>query len=225
MRILLIEDYERLASFIRKGLKASEFDIDAVGDAAAALEALRDTPYDAAILDLGLPDMDGIDLLGRIRGQDKTLPILILTSRVQVADRVAGLNAGADDYLTKPFAMEELVARLHALLRRPSTALGQVLTCGDVSLDVAERTVQVNGTALNLSRREASVLEHLLRRAGRVVPKTLLEQSLYGAGEELSSNSVEVLVHRVRKKLSDGGARAAIHTVRGVGYMILADES
>lgn len=220
MRILLIEDHIRLASFIQKGLKAAQFDIDAVTNGGEALAALATTRYDAVILDLGLPDMDGLNLLKAVRAKSNAVPVLILTSRIQVEDRVTGLNAGADDYLTKPFAMEELVARLHALLRRPSTALGQVLTSGDIELDVAAREVRVSGHTLALSPREISVLEQLMRRSGKVTPKGLMEQSRYGTGDDLSSNSVEVMIHRVRKKLSAAGASTAIHTIRGIGYMI-----
>ena len=225
MRILLIEDHARLASFIRKGLKAAQFDVDVAANGATALEDLECVHYDAAILDLGLPDMDGLDILNVLRAKNNAIPVLILTSRVQLTDKVSGLNAGADDYLTKPFAMAELIARLHALLRRPPTTLGQLLTTGNIELDMQAREARLAGCdhPLPLSRREISVLEQLMRRSGKVTPKDLMEQSLYGAGEDLSSNSVEVLVHRLRKKLTDAGAKATIHTVHGIGYMIMSD--
>lgn len=225
MRILLIEDHARLARFVRKGLKAAQFDVDIATNGAMALEDLDCVRYDAAILDVGLPDMDGLDLLNMLRANDNAIPVLILTSRVQLTDKVSGLNAGADDYLTKPFAMEELVARLHALLRRPSTTLGHLLTAGNIELDAQAREARLAGCdhPLPLSRREISVLEQLMRRSGKVTPKDLMEQNLYGTGEDLSSNSVEVLVHRVRKKLADAGAKATIHTVRGIGYMMMPD--
>ena len=224
MRILLIEDHVRLAGFIRKGLKATQFDVDLAANGSEALESIDSVRYDAAILDLGLPDMDGLDLLKELRDKGNGIPVLVLTSRVQLADKVEGLNAGADDYLTKPFAMEELVARLHALLRRPHSALGQTLRTGNLELDVLAREVRRTDCdrVLPLSRRELSILEQLMRRGGKVAPKDLLEQSLYGMGEDLSSNSVEVLIHRVRKKLADAGADATIHTIRGIGYMITA---
>ena len=226
MRILLIEDHTRLAGFIRKGLKAAQFDVDLAAKGSDALEDFECVHYDAAILDLGLPDMDGLQLLKELRAKDKAIPVLILTSRVQLADKIKGLNSGADDYLTKPFAMGELIARLHALLRRPCTVLGQILRVGNIELDVVAREAHLEGCdqPLPLSRREFSVLEQLMRRDGKVAPKHLMEQSLYGTGEDLSSNSVEVLVHRVRKKLADSGANATIHTIRGIGYLMTADE-
>ncbi len=226
MRILLIEDHTRLAGFIRKGLNAAQFDVDLAAKGSDALENFECVRYDVVILDLGLPDIEGLDLLDELRAKDPAIPVLILTSRVQLADKIQGLNAGADDYLTKPFAMEELIARLHALLRRPGAALGETLKIGNLELDVVAREARLAGSnqPVPLSRRELSVLEQLMRRGGKVAPKHLMEQSLYGAGEDLSSNSVEVLVHRVRKKLTDSGANATIHTVRGIGYLMTADE-
>ncbi len=226
VRILLIEDHARLAGFIRKGLKAAQFDVDLAAKGSDALEDFECVRYDVVILDLGLPDIDGLELLNQLRAKDKAIPVLILTSRVQLADKIGGLNAGADDYLTKPFAMEELIARLHALLRRPYATLGKTLRAGNIELDVVAREAHLEGCdrPLPFSRRELSVLEQLMRRGGKVAPKHLMEQSLYGAGEDLSSNSVEVLVHRVRKKLTDSGANATIHTVRGIGYLMTTDE-
>jgi DNA-binding response OmpR family regulator len=221
LRILLVEDHERLASLIRQGLRKAHLDVDAVVTAREALQALSCHHYEAMILDLGLPDQDGLDILKIIRGENNSLPVVILTSRVQVSDRVKGLNAGADDYLTKPFAMEELVARIHALLRRPQPFLGQVLATGDLYFDVVAREARVGSMPLPVSPREARILEQLLRRSGKVVPKSIMEQGLYGIENDLSSNSVEVLVHRLRKKLTDFHAKAVIHTVRGVGYIIL----
>jgi len=224
VRVLLVEDHERLASLIRGGLEKAQLDVDPVTTALEALQALASHHYDAMVLDLGLPDRDGLDLLRDLRRDRNSIPILVLTSRVQVSDRVTGLDAGADDYLTKPFAMEELVSRIRALLRRPKSALGQVLSAGDISLDVVAREARLHGERLQISPKEMRILEQLLRRSGKVVPKGLLEQGLYGIEDEISSNSVEVLVHRLRKRLLDAGACATIHTVRGVGYLILADE-
>jgi DNA-binding response OmpR family regulator len=224
MRILLVEDHERLAGLVQQGLKKAELDCDAVSRVSEARQALECHHYDAMILDIGLPDEDGLSLLSGLRREENHLPVLILTSRVQVADRVKGLDAGADDYLTKPFAMEELVARVHALLRRPQTSLGQVLSVGDVAFDVGAREARVGAEPVKVSRQESRVLEVLLRRSGHVVPKGMIEQGLYGLGDNLSSNSIEVIVHRLRKKLDDKGATTKIHTVHGVGYMILAED-
>jgi len=225
VRVLLVEDHERLADLIRQGLRKAQLDVDIAGTASDALQALSNHHYEAMLLDLGLPDQDGLEVLKQLRTKGDSLPVLILTSRVKVSDRVAGLNAGADDYVTKPFAIEELVARIHALLRRPKATLGQILSSGNVSFDVVARELMVDDRQIQVSPREARVLEHLLRRNGKVVPKTMIEQGLYGVEDELSSNSVEVLIHRLRKKLTDSGASAEIHTVRGVGYMILTEDT
>ena len=186
-----------------------------------ARDVLTVTAYDAAILDLGLPDGDGIKLLGEIRAARNPLPVLVLTARDAVEDRVCGLNAGADDYLVKPFAMTELIARIQALLRRPGGALGTILTAGNVTFDTIGRDIRIGDTSVLLSRRETAILEHLMRRLGRVVPKTVLEEKLYGIDDELESNAIPVHVHHLRRKLLDAGASAEIHTVRGVGYLLV----
>lgn len=221
MRVQLVEDHERLAALIGKGLTSSGFAVDIFAEGGDALAALDATHYDAVVLDLGLPDMDGLELLRHLRARGFKTPVLILTSRIQVADRVTGLNAGADDYLTKPFAMEELIARLRALMRRPETSLGATLHSGNISLDTVSREVRTGEALLALSPRETSALELLMRRSGKVIPKPVIEDTLYGFGETASTNSVEVLVHRLRKKLEAGEADVVIHTVRGVGYMLV----
>ncbi len=223
VRILLVEDHERLASLVSKGLKAAHFLVEAFARGDEALAALEVAHYDAMILDLGLPDQDGLEVLRRLRGKGLSLPVLILTSRVLVAQRIEGLNAGADDYLTKPFDMAELIARLHALLRRPEIALGSLLTAGNLVFDVGAREASVNAAPFPLTPREAGLLEHLLRRAGKVVPKAMLEDSLYGLQETVSPNTIEVLAHRLRKKLESVDAGVSIHTVRGVGYLLTAE--
>jgi two-component system, OmpR family, response regulator QseB len=220
MRILLVEDNDRLVDLIGQGLRAGGFAVDAfqtLGDADAALASV---PYDVAILDLGLPDGNGLDLLKRARQRGQKLPVLVLTARDGVDDRVRGLNAGADDYVLKPFAMEELLARIRALLRRPGEALGVELTCGKVRLDTISREVWVDGTLIAVPRRETEMLEQLLRRAGRVLPKRALEEGLYGFDDDVSSNTIEVLMSRLRKRLMQTGADVTIHTLRGVGYML-----
>jgi DNA-binding response OmpR family regulator len=220
VRLLVIEDEPRIAEILKSTLQRAGFTVDVVRLCADAREALALTVYDAAILDLGLPDGDGIALLAELRAAQNSVPILVLTARDTVEDKVAGLDAGADDYLIKPFAMVELIARTKALLRRPGGALGIKLQAGNVVLDTIGRDVRVGEVALQLPRRECTILEHLLRRQGRVVPKTVLEDKLYGIDDELESNAVPVHVHHLRRKLQDAQATAEIHTVRGVGYLL-----
>lgn len=220
MRLLLVEDEHRLSETLGQNLHREGFSVDRVGNAAEAELALKSVQYDTVILDLGLPDCDGLVLLSRLRQQGLHTPVLILTARDAVEDRVAGLDRGADDYLVKPFATTELISRVKALLRRPGGVLGSVLSAGNVSLDTVGRDVMVNGKTLELPRRETAVLEHLLRRLGRVVPRDLLEDKLYGFGEEIESNAVPVHIHHLRKKLEQAGGSVEIHTVRGVGYLL-----
>jgi DNA-binding response OmpR family regulator len=220
MRLLLIEDNERLAVAVAQHLKSAGFAIDRVGLAAEASAALATTRYDAIVLDLGLPDDDGMRILQNARGRGDGTPILILTARDGLEDRIKGLNSGADDYLLKPFAMGELVARLKALLRRPGAVLGSTLGAGNVSLDTVNCSVEVAGQPLILGRRELALLELLLRRAGRVVAKGALEEGLYGFNDPATANSVETQMSRLRKKLDCAGAAIVIHTVRGVGYLL-----
>ena len=220
MRLLLIEDNERLAAAVAEHLKAAGFAVDRVGLAAEAPAALATARYDAVVLDLGLPDGDGMRILESARSRGDATPFLILTARDGLEDRINGLNAGADDYLLKPFAMGELVARLKALLRRPGAALGSTLQAGNLSLDTVNRAAEVAGRPVILGRRELALLELLLRRAGRVVAKDALEEGLYGFDEPASANSVETQMSRLRKKLESAGVTVAIHTVRGVGYLL-----
>jgi DNA-binding response OmpR family regulator len=221
MRLLVVEDEARIAEIVRAALLRDGFAVDVIGLCADAREALATTSYDAAILDLGLPDGDGLKLLKELRGKGNGVPVLLLTARDAVEHRVSGLDAGADDYLVKPFAMAELVARTKALLRRPGGALGTTLTAGNVALDTIGRDTRCAEQTLELTRRETAILEHLMRRAGRVVPKTVLEDKLYGLDEELESNAIPVHVHHLRRKLTDHGATVEIHTVRGVGYLLV----
>jgi DNA-binding response OmpR family regulator len=222
MRLLLVEDNDRLSSLIETGLAAAGFEVDRVANAADALAVMAGTQYPAVVLDLGLPDEDGIEALRRLRARGDATPVLVLTARSGLQDRVKGLQSGADDYLGKPFAFEELVARLQALLRRPGNLLGHSLTAGNISLDTEARQAFVAGVPQALSAREIAVLELLLRRSGRVVSKKLVEDQLFGLSGEVGSNAIEVYVHRLRKQLAEAGATALIHTVRGVGYMIMA---
>ena len=223
MRLLLVEDNEELSKLLVNSLGASGFDADAVTTAADALNVLGSTHYAAVILDLGLPDADGSTVLRTLRSRQNAVPVLILTARDGVNDRVAGLRAGADDYLVKPFAVEELVARLEALLRRPGQLLGRSLELGNLAFDTVGPQLFIDGKPHMLSARELAVLEILLRCAGRVVSKRLVEDQIFGLSGDVGSNAVEVYVHRLRKSLQDLGATAAIHTIRGVGYLITAD--
>jgi DNA-binding response OmpR family regulator len=221
MRLLIVEDEARLAEILRAALARAGFAVDAVGLSDDARAALATNPYDAAILDLGLPDGDGINLLSKMRSEGNSMPVLVLTARDAVEDRVRGLDTGADDYLVKPFAMTELIARTKALLRRPGGALGTTLCAGNIAFDTIGRDVRIGDETVLLSRRESAILEHLMRRVGRVVPRQVLEEKLYGMEEELESNAIPVHVHHLRRKLLDAGATAEIHTVRGVGYLLV----
>ncbi|MCP5155290.1 MAG: response regulator transcription factor [Ectothiorhodospiraceae bacterium] len=222
MRILLVEDNARLRTLVAEGLSQAGMTVDALGTAREAAGALATVRYDAGVLDLGLPDGDGMAVLREARERGLQTPLLLLTARDGLSDRVGGLNAGADDYLTKPFAMAELVARLKALMRRPGGALGVTLGLGNVAFDTVAREASVDGVAMPMSRRETDLLEHLLRRAGRVVAKAALEDAVYGFDDELASNGLEVAIHRLRKRLQGAGADVRIHTLRGVGYMLRA---
>jgi DNA-binding response OmpR family regulator len=210
----------RLVQLVNAALARANFAVDAVGTSADGRAALAAALYDALILDLGLPDGDGLALLRAIRANGNQVPILILTARDAVEDRVCGLDSGADDYLVKPFATVELIARIKALLRRPGGALGTILQAGNVAFDTIGRDVAVGPARIVLPRRESATLELLMRRVGRVVPKPILEDKLYGIDDELGSNAVPVHVHHLRRKLLAAGATVEIHTVRGVGYLL-----
>ena len=194
MRILLVEDSELLAESVRFCLERAGFSVDVfvtLMDSSAAVESVL---YDAIILDLGLPDGDGLDLVKDLRAASNMIPVLILTARDSEEERVRGLNAGSDDYVLKPVAMEELIARLRTLLRRPGGALGKILTAGNISFDTSLREVCIAESLITISRRAMSVLEQLMRRYGRVVPKNVLEERLYGFEAEVTLNSLEVHV-------------------------------
>jgi DNA-binding response OmpR family regulator len=220
MRLLLIEDNERFAELLKRGLTAAGFVVDVLTTAGEATAALQSSRFEIVVLDLGLPDADGLEVLGAMRRRRDATPVLILTARGSLKDRVNGLGSGADDYLVKPFALEELIARLRALLRRPGNLLGVPLELGNLTLDTGARQVFVADQPIFFAPREIAVLEHLLRRSGRVVGKTLLENNLYGLSQEIGSNAVEVYVHRLRKRLAEVDASVQIHTLRGVGYLI-----
>ncbi len=224
MRLLLVEDNLRLSNLVRRGLETEGFAVDCVGNMGDAEAALDTAPFDAIILDLGLPDGDGLFFLKELRASKNNVPVLVLTARDGVDDRVKGLNAGADDYFLKPFALEELIARLRALLRRPDGALGVRLSTGNITFDTVAREVRVNDELIKISRMEMGALEQLMRRAGGVVPKDVLENKLYGFDDEVSPNSVEANISRLRKRLSQVGASVSIHTLRGIGYLLADDQ-
>jgi len=220
MRLLVVEDNEQLAQLLTKGLRAAGHETDVLTTAGDARSALMTTRYAALILDLGLPDEDGLSILREIRHRNDPLPVLVLTARGGVHDRVSGLRSGADDYLVKPFAFEELLARLEALMRRPGQLLGSSLHVANLTFDTESRQAYVDDKPQVLSARETAVLELLMRRSGHVVSKKLVEDHIFGLSGEVASNAVEVYVHRLRKQLAERGAKVEIHTVRGVGYLI-----
>jgi DNA-binding response OmpR family regulator len=220
LRVLLIEDEARIVELLLAGLSRARFVADAVGSCADGRAALSVTPYDAVVLDLGLPDGDGLTLLKDTRAGGNHVPILILTARDAVENRVYGLDCGADDYLVKPFAISELIARIKAVLRRPGGVLGTVLEAGNVAFDTIRCEVTVGEAYIALPRRESATLEQLMRRFGRVVPKPVLEEKLYGIDDLIESNAIPVHVHHLRRKLQEAGATVEIHTVRGVGYLL-----
>ena len=219
MRLLLVEDNDRLAQLVVKGLSEAGFTVDRVARLDEAAAALAAGKFDTVVLDLSLPDGDGGEWLRKRRAAGDKLPFLMLTARASTGDKVKGLNSGADDYLAKPFEMEELVARLKALLRRPGGVLGLTLELGKLSFDTVHRETAVAGRRLSLSASELTLLELLLRRAGRVVPRRLLEEGLYGFDDDVGPNSLEAHVSRLRKKLEAAEAGVEIHTLRGVGYL------
>ena len=218
MRILVVEDDRPLADGISRSLSKSGHTVDVVTDGLSAEAALGETSYDLAILDLQLPQRNGLEVLRNYRTGGGRAPVMILTARSALTDRVGGLDAGADDYLAKPFELAELEARVRSLLRRASSVPAPVLRHGALSLDTVGRRVEIGGEGVDLSAREIALLETLLLRAGRVVSKEGLLEKLYGADEHAGENAVEVFVHRVRKKLESAGV--TIRTIRGLGYMI-----
>lgn len=216
MRILLIEDDTLLGDGIRAGLTQAGFAVDWVPDGALGDSALQTGSYAAVVLDLGLPRLSGLDLLRRLRARADRVPVLILTARDAIDDRVKGLDSGADDYLVKPFDLDELAARLRALTRRGSGGAAPVLRLHGVELNPAEHRVQFRGNPVELTAREFSLLHELMLNTGRVLSREQLEQRVYAWGEEVESNAVEVHVHHLRRKL----APELVRTVRGVGYLM-----
>lgn len=216
MRILVVEDDPLLGDGLRAGLVQAGFDVDWVKDGAAADAALKGASHDAAVLDLGLPRLAGLDVLARMRAAGNKTPVLILTARDAVEDRVKGLDAGADDYVVKPFDLHELAARLRALIRRSAGEAAPRLRVGDVELDAAARRVAYKSAPVELPAREYALLHALMLAADRVLTREQLMDKLYAWGEEVESNAIDVHVHHLRRKLAPG----VIRTVRGVGYLL-----
>jgi DNA-binding response OmpR family regulator len=216
MKLLLIEDDQTLARALLQALKAEDFVVEAASDGKSALSLCRAMVPDIAILDLGLPDIDGVALLGKLRAVHRSLAILVLTARDGITDKVAALDAGADDYLIKPFETAELMARLRVLARRLGTADSAIIEVGAVKVDLSNHSVSFDNEPLPLTRREYMLLKALVESAGRVLTKEVLEQRLYGWGEEVASNTIEVHISNLRKKLPEH----LIQTIRGVGYTV-----
>ncbi|UPQ82550.1 MULTISPECIES: response regulator [Pseudomonas] len=218
MRILLVEDHPQLAESVAQALRAAGWTVDLLIDGVAADLALSTEDYALAILDVGLPRLDGFQVLSRLRERGKTLPVLMLTARGEVTDRVHGLNLGADDYLAKPFELSELEARVKALLRRSVAAGERQQSCGPLVYDLDARRFTLNQQALTLTSREQAVLEALITRPGRVMSKDQLAAQVFGLDEDASADAIEIYIHRLRKKLE--GSAVRIVTFRGLGYLL-----
>lgn len=218
MRILIVEDDPVLTDGLLRSLRESDYAVDSADDGQKADNILTSQNYDLVVLDLGLPKLDGFEVLKRLRRRGSGVPVLVLTAKDALEDRVRGLDLGADDYLTKPFDLPEFEARVRALIRRGQSGGSALLTHGPLALDTTGRRAMLNGAPLDLSARELGVLEVLMLRSGRVVNKEQLAEQLYGWDEEVGSNAIEVYVHRLRKKLEPAGV--AIRTIRGLGYLL-----
>jgi two-component system OmpR family response regulator len=222
MRILLVEDEEEFAKAMRGALERERITVDWVGSLELAREASRSGVHELVLLDRTLPDGDGLSLIPQFRNNMPGVPIIVLSARGELADRIAGLDEGADDYLVKPFELEEMLARIRAVQRRPSQLVSSEVVVGDLVFDLAFGEARVGPTRLELQRREASVLAALVRRRGRTVLREALEAAVYGFDDDIQSNSLDSHVSRVRRKLAEAGAGVEIHAIRGVGYLLRA---
>jgi len=220
MKVLIVEDDRKVGSFILSGLAEATYTTRLVRSCAAARDALADDTFDAVVLDLGLPDGDGLDLLREWRAAGFNEPVLILSARDAVADRIKGLNLGADDYLAKPFSFDELLARLRSLLRRQATVKATVLEHRGIRVDLLARTVTAHDAPVDLTNREFALLELFLQNAGRVLTRTMIAERVWEASHELQTNLIDVYVRRLRRKLEQEGDEALIRTVRGSGYQL-----
>lgn len=220
MRVLLVEDEPEMASALRSALTRHDMVVDHAPNLFEAEAIAASCSHDAIVLDRQLPDGDGLSLIPKLRARGNLVPVLVLTVRADLADRVAGLDRGADDYLAKPFAFDEFMARLRALLRRPATMQQDVVRAGRLSFDVMNREACIAGAVLDLTRRELLVLEALLRRVGRMVPRALLMEAVFSLDDEVQPNALDTQVSRLRRKLSDANGGVVINGVRGVGYLL-----
>jgi two-component system response regulator MprA len=220
VRILVVDDDPGVRRAVERALAFEGYEVDVVGDGEAALRLFTSTPPDALVLDVGLPGIDGLQVCRKIRAEGSAVPILVLTARHQVTDRVAGLDAGADDYLVKPFALEELLARLRALLRRTVPNGTDTLVVGDLSLDPSTRRVERDGEEIVLTRTEFNLLELLMVNAGNVLTRDVIFERVWGYDFDVTSNSLDVYIGYLRRKTEVGGRARLIHTVRGVGYVV-----
>jgi DNA-binding response OmpR family regulator len=222
LRVLLVEDEPEMAIALGAALKKYDMVVDHVATLADAEETLRLNTYAAVLLDRQLPDGDGLTLVPKLRAEGLGTPVIVLTARGGLTDRVAGLDTGADDYLAKPFAIEELLARLRAVLRRPAGVPAETVSLGRLVFDLSHREASIGGQPLNLPRRELLVLETLLRRSGRAVARAALEEAVYSIDDEIQSNALDTHISRLRRKLSDACAGVEIHGIRGIGYLLRA---
>jgi heavy metal response regulator len=223
VRLLVVEDESKVASFIKKGLGEEGYAVDLAADGEAGLAMALERVHDLIILDIRLPKMDGLQVLRMLRQDKVTTPVLLLTVRATIEDKVLGLDAGADDYLTKPFAFQELVARVRALLRRRAEAEPAVLRVGDLSLDPARRTVVLGGVKIDLTAREFALLDYFMRNPGRVLTRTMIAEHVWDYSFDTSTNVIDVYVNYLRKKIDAEREPKLLHTVRGVGYMLQAE--
>jgi DNA-binding response OmpR family regulator len=220
LRVLLVEDEPEMAAALAAALKNYDMVVDHIATLGDAEEAVSTNAYGAILLDRQLPDGDGLTLVSKLRASGGSVPVIVLTARGELVDRVAGLDIGADDYLGKPFAVEELLARLRAVLRRRADLPSETIRLGRLSFDVSNREASVDGKPLDLPRRELLVLETLLRRMGRTVARSSLEQAVYSIDDEIQSNALDTHVSRLRRKLSEAESAIEIHAIRGVGYLL-----
>ena len=225
MRILVVEDERKVASFIKLGLEATHYSVDVEHDGEAGLKRLLEGEYDLVILDDMLPRLDGLSLMKEIRRQRVNVPILLLTARVTVADKVMGLDLGADDYLTKPFAFEELLARVRALLRRATPTQPAILIIADLKLDPVTREVSRGNKRIDLTAKEYALLEFLLRRRDQVLSRAVIAQHVWGVDYDTFTNVIDVYVNYLRRKIDSGFEPKLIHSVRGVGYVLKEEPS